>query len=163
MTDPVPSREPLQKLPAGIARYYADYKPVQNSAPTPRPTNVGGYDELLTYFHALGDELPRTKEGLSAIDRLIDGLDDRTTLAELAHAIGMFYGDLLTHTVPGAHWEVIVEGRPCVRVTRTTAVSVVSVVERRLNIGTPTLLQNYAHVLEFVSAEPPPGTGPAKR
>jgi hypothetical protein len=30
----------------------------------------------------------------------------------------MFYGDLLTHTVPGAHWEVIVDGRPCVRVTR---------------------------------------------
>lgn len=127
---------------------------MQSSVPTPRPTNVGGYDDLLTYFHALGAELPRTEEGLSAVDRLIDGLDDRTTLVGLAHAIGMFYGDLLTHTVPGAYWEVIVEGRPCVRVTRTTAVSVVSVVERRLHIGTPTLLRNHAHVLELVSAEP---------
>ena len=163
MTDPVPSREPLQELPAGIARYYADYKPVRNSAPVPRPTNVGGYDELLAYVRSGGDELPRTKEGLRVIDRLIDGRNDRAALAELAHAIGMFYGDLLTHTVPGAYWEVIVEGSPCVRVTRTTAVSVVSIAERRLNIRTPTLLQNYAHVLDIVASEPSPGTGSTKR
>lgn len=163
MTDPVPSGEPLQELPAGIARYYADYKPVQNPASTPRPTNVGGYEELLIYFHALGTELPRTKEGLCVIDRLIDGLDDRAALAELAPAIGMFYGDLLTHTVPGAYWEVIVEGSPCVRVTRTTAVSVVSIAERRLNMRTPTLLQNYAHVLDIVASEPSPGTDSTKR
>ena len=153
MTDSGPSEEPLQELPAGIPRYYAEYKPVPESAPLPPPTNVGGYDELLAYFRSLGDELPRSKEGLAAIDHLIDGLDDRATLAELVHAIGMFYGDLLTHTVPGAHWEVIVEGDPCVRVTRKTAVSVVSVAERRLNIETPTLLQNYAHVLEIVASE----------
>lgn len=161
MTDPAPSWEPLQELPPGIARYYADYKPVRSSAPVPRPTNVGGYDQLLTYFHTLGTELPRSKEGLCVLDRLIDGLDDRASLAELAPAIGMFYGDLLTHTVPGAYWEVI--GSPCVRVTRTTAVSVVSIAERRLNIRTPTLLQNYTHVLDIVASEPSPGTDSTKR
>jgi hypothetical protein len=152
MTDSGPSKEPLQELPAGIPRRYAEYKPVQGAAPPP-PTNVGGYDELLAYFRSLGEELPRSKEGLAAIDHLIDGLDDRATLAELVRAIGMFYGDVLTHAVPGAHWEVIVEGRPCVRVSRTTAVSVVSVAERRLDIGTPTLQQNYAHVLEIVASQ----------
>lgn len=157
MTNPGRSEEPLQQLPAGLPRRYAEYKAeykqVQAAATAPPPTNVGGYDELLAHFHSLGQELPRSTEGLAAIDHLLDGPTGRAALAKLVRAIGMFYGDLLTHTVAEAHWEVIVEGRPCVRITRETAVSVISVAERRITVGTPTLLQNYAHVLEFVAPE----------
>lgn len=66
----------------------------------------------------------------------------------------MFYGDLLTHTVPGAHWEVVEEGYPLVRITRKTAVDVVRVALGRLATAIPTLEQNYAHVLELVRQEP---------
>lgn len=142
--------EPLQQLPPGLPLRYADYKPAPAAPATPT-TNVGGYDELLAHFRSRGEELPRSKEGLAAVDHLIDGHPDRAALGKLVRAIGMFYGDLLTHTVPGAHW--IEEDNPCVRVTRITAVFVVSVAERRLITGIPTLLQNYAHVLEIVASE----------
>jgi hypothetical protein len=154
MTDAGDSEEPLQQLPAGLPRRYAEYKPVREAAPAPPLVNVGGYDELVAHFHSTGIELPRSKDGLAAVDHLIESASDRAPLAKLVRAIGMFYGDILTHTVSGAHWEVVVEGRPCVRITRNTAVSVVSVAERRLTVGTPTLLQNYAHVLEIVASEP---------
>jgi hypothetical protein len=82
----------------------------------PPPTNVGGYDELLSYFQERGQTLPRKAESLATLDQAIyDGLP-----ADLARPIGMFYGDLLTHTVPGAHWEVVEEGYPLVRITRKT-------------------------------------------
>lgn len=145
--------ERLQRLPPGLPRRYAEYKPVQEGPPVPPPTNVGGYDSLLAYFHSRGEELSRSKEGLAAVDHLIDAAEYRDSLGELVRPIGMFYGDLLTHTISGAHWEVIIDDRPCVRVTRKTAVSVVSVAERRLTVGSPTLLQNYAHFLEIVTQE----------
>jgi hypothetical protein len=145
--------ERLQRLPPGLPRRYAEYKPVQEGPPAPPPTNVGGYDALLAYFRSCGEELSRSKEGLAAVDQLIDAPEDRDSLAELVRPLGMFYGDLLTHTIPGAHWEVTVEDFPCVRVTRETAFSVVFVAERRLTVGSPTLLQNYARVLEIVSRE----------
>ncbi|MDJ0458209.1 hypothetical protein PUN71_013465 [Arthrobacter sp. NQ7] len=44
------SAEPLQKLPQGMPRRYAAYKPVIPGSAGPLPTNVGGYDELLDYF-----------------------------------------------------------------------------------------------------------------
>lgn len=65
----------------------------------------------------------------------------------------MFYGDLLTHTVPGAHWEVVEEGYPLVRVTRNVAIDVVHIALRRIATPNPTLEQNYAHVLELVRQE----------
>lgn len=66
---------------------------------------------------------------------------------------GLFYGDVLTPTIPGAHWEVVQEGYPLVRVTRTVAVDVVRVAIRRLAVADPTLAQNYAHVLEIVGRQ----------
>jgi hypothetical protein len=154
MTEPQDSAEPQQKLPAGLPRRYAEYRPVDAVASAAPPTNVGGYDELLAYFQARGKPLPRSEEGLAAIDHLIDGTSDKESLAVLARPIGMFYGDVLTHTIPGVHWEVIEEGYPRVRVTRTTGVDVVRVAIGRLATGDPTLLQNYAHVLEFGRQEP---------
>lgn len=156
MSEPQDSAEPLQNLPAGLPRRYAEYKPVDEafSSLVP-PTNVGGYDELLAYFNARGHKLPRSDEGLAAIDYLIGGATDRESLAVLARSIGMFYGDVLTHTVPGAHWEVVEEGYPRVRVTMKTAVDVVRVAIRRLGTADPTLLQNYAHVMELVRQEEP--------
>jgi hypothetical protein len=142
--------EPVEELPAGMPRRYAEYKPVTSDAVLPPPTNVGGYDELLSYFQERGQTLPRTAESLATIDQAItDGLP-----AELARPIGMFYGDLLTHTVPCAHWEVVEEEYPLVRVTRKTAVDVVRVALRRLATPEPTLEQNYGHVLELVRQEP---------
>jgi hypothetical protein len=44
----------------------------------------------------------------------------------------MFYGAVLTHTIPRAHWEVIEEEYPLVRITTKTAVDVVRVAIRRL-------------------------------
>jgi hypothetical protein len=99
MSIPEDPGQPLQKLPAGMPRRYAEYKPVTSDAVEPPPTNVGGYDELLSYFQERGQTLPRKAESLATLDQAInDGLP-----AELARPIGMFYGDLLTHTVPGAH------------------------------------------------------------
>src|ERR671927_621705 len=141
--------EPLQKLPAGMPRRYAEYKPVTSHAVVPRATNVGGYNELLSYFQARGQRLPLKAEGLATLDQAIkDGLP-----AELARPIGMFYGDLLTHTVPGSHWEVFEEGYPRVRITGKSAVDVVRVALRRKATPIPTLEQNYAHVLELVRQE----------
>jgi hypothetical protein len=148
--EPNDSAEPLQKLPAGLPRRYAEYKPVDSHMSVPPPTNVGGYDELLRYFRERDQELPRRAESLVVIDNAIDGAGDMDPLAGLARPIGMFYGDVLTHTIPGAHWEVIEEGHPRVRVTATGAVDVVRAAIRRLAVADPTLAQNYAHVLEKV-------------
>jgi hypothetical protein len=150
MSIPEDPDEPLQKLPAGIPRRYAQYKPVSSDAVVPPPTNVGGYDELLSYFQERGQTLPRTAESLATLDQAInDGLP-----AKLARPIGMFYGDLLTHTVPGAHWEVVQEGYPLVRITSKSAVDVVRVALGRLATAIPALEQNYAHVLDLVRQEP---------
>jgi hypothetical protein len=153
MSAPEDSAEPLQRLPAGLPRRYAEYKPVDSDDSVPLPTNVGGYDELLEYFRERDQALPRRAESLAAIDIAIDDAGAQDSLAGLARPIGMFYGDVLTHTIPGAHWEVIEEGYPLVRVTRTVAVDVVRVAIRRLAAADPTLAQNYAHVLEIVGHE----------
>jgi Family of unknown function (DUF6278) len=151
MSEPQDSAELLQNLPPGLPRRHAEYKPVDEaSSSLVPPTNLGGYDELLAYFKARGHNLPRSDEGLAAIDHLIDGATAKESLAVLARSIGMFYGDVLTHTVPGAHWEAAEEGYPRVRVTRKTAVDVVRVATRRLETADPTLVQNYAHVVELV-------------
>jgi hypothetical protein len=150
MGAPEDSAEPLQKLPKGIPRRYAEYKPVTSGTAAPPPTNVGGYDELLNYFQERGKTLPRQPESLATLDKaMTEGLP-----AELARHAGMFYGDLLTHTVPGAHWEVVEEGFPLVRVTRNVAIDVVRIALRRLATPNPTLEQNYAHVLDLVRQDP---------
>lgn len=90
--------------------------------------------------------MPRQADSLTALDQAIaEGLP-----AELVRPIGMFYGDLLTHTVPGAHWEVVQEGYPLVRVTRNVAIDVVHIALRRLASPNPTLEENYDHVLGLV-------------
>ena len=150
MSIPEDPDEPLQNLPAGMPRRYAEYKPVTSDTVVPPPTNVGGYDELLSYFQERSQTLPRKAESLATLDQAIN--DDLP--AELARPIGMFYGDLLTHTIPGAQWEVVEEEYPRVRITRNTAVDVVRVALRRLATPEPTLEQNYAHVLELVRQEP---------
>jgi Family of unknown function (DUF6278) len=144
------SAEPLQMLPEGMPRRYAEYRPVIPGNAAPPPPNVGGYDELLDYFQERGQALPRQAESLGTLDQaIIEGLP-----AELVRPIGMFYGDLLTHTVPGAHWEVVEEGYPLVRVTRNVAIDVVHIAQRRLATPNPTLEENYAHVLDLVREDP---------
>jgi hypothetical protein len=143
----------LQALPNGMPRYFGDYKPVVDTAPTPPATNVGGYDELLAFFRARGENLPRTQEGLAAIDAVINNGTPAETLAALAPAIGMFYGDVLTHTIPGAHWEVVVDGFPTVRFTAKDSVDVMHVAQRRISNPHPSLVENFAHALEIAAAD----------
>jgi hypothetical protein len=153
MSDPQDSAEPLQKLPPGIPRKYAEYQPVDLQQSTPTPTNVGGYDELIAHFRSMGMQLPRSVGGLAAIDNLIESVGDKTFLSAFIRPIGMFYGDVLTHTIPGAHWEVVQADYPLVRVSIKTAVDVVRVAIRRLAGPDPTLVQNYSHVMELVRHE----------
>lgn len=152
MSSPDEPSEPLQKLPTGMPRRYAGYMPEPPEVSALPVTNVGGYDELLFLFQEGGQALPRTERGLAAIDALIDDDGGEHALAGLVRPIGMFYGDVLTHTIAGAHWEVIEEAHPRVRISRS-AVDVVRVAIRRLAVANPTLEQNYARVLERLTLD----------
>lgn len=150
MPDRDESEEPLQSLPPGMARRYAEYKPASDH-PSARLTNVGGYDELLEFCRAKGLSLPRSRQGLAVVDSLVEKEKDRTTLEALARPIGMFFGDVLTHTIPGAEWKVVHEGHPEVRISGITSVSVIHVAQNRLNLGVPTLVMNYDHALDLIN------------
>jgi hypothetical protein len=132
-----------------MARRYAEYKPASARHST-RVTNVGGYDELLEFCREKGTFLPRTRQGLAEVDSLIDKTGDRTTLEALVRPIGMFFGDVLTHTIPGAEWKVIHEGLPEVKIVGNTSVSVIHVARNRLNLGVPTLVMNYDHAIDLI-------------
>jgi Family of unknown function (DUF6278) len=157
MHDRDETEEPLQSLPPGMARRYAEYKPATDE-PSPPLTNVGGYDELLNYCRGKGVALPRSRKGLAVIDSLNEDPEAKKGLSKLTTAIGMFYGDVLTHTIPGAHWEVVQEGFPMVRISRNTNVSVIHVAQRRLDVGLPTLVMNYDHALDHIDRDGPQGT-----
>lgn len=129
MPDRDETEEPLQSLPPGMARRYAEYKPAPDK-PSSAPANVGGYDGLLDYCQG--------KE---------------RDLTGLARAIGMFYGDVLTHIIPGAHWEVVEDGFPMVRISRNTSVSVIHVAQRRVDVGLPTLAMNYDHAIDLIDED----------
>lgn len=147
-------QEPLEAIPPGLGRYFAEYKPIDPRAVRKAPpTNVGGYEDLRKEFKVRGTELARSPRGLAAVDLFIGEAGGREPLAGLARAVGMFYGDVLTHTIPGAHWEVIVEGSPAVRVTQKTSVDVIGVAVRLISTGAPTLMQNYSHVTDLLRGE----------
>lgn len=99
--------------------------------------------------------LPRSRDGLVVIDSLIDNRETKRDLTRLTTSIGMFYGDILTHTIPGAHWEVV--EFPMVRISRNTSISVMHVAQRRLDVGLPTLAMNYDHALDLVDQDKPGG------
>lgn len=155
MSDPDENEEPLQSLPPGMPKRYAEYRPETPGKLLPPPTNVGGYDELLEYCQRKGLSLPRSRQGLTTIDSLIESAENTTSLSALVRPIGMFYGDVLTHTISGAHWKVINENFPEVSITTRTSVSVIEVAQRRLDLGLPTLTMNYDHALDLVRREPP--------
>jgi hypothetical protein len=150
MPDRDETEEPLQSLPPGMARRYAEYKPAPDK-PSPPVTNVGGYDELLNYCRGKEMALSRSRDGLVVIDSLVDNQETKRDLTGLATPIGMFYGDVLTHTIPGAHWEVV--EFPMVRISRNTSISVIHVAQRRLDVGLPTLAMNYDHALDLVDQD----------
>ncbi|MCU6480105.1 DUF6278 family protein [Arthrobacter sp. A2-55] len=152
MSRPVEPDEALQRLPPGMPRHFAEYKPVAEAVPAPPVTNVGGYDELLNYFRSRGESLPRSREGLAAVDAAIDGGIPAEAFPDLARSIGMFYGDVLTHSITGAHWKVVASGFPEVRFTAKDSVDVVHVAQRRLSHSYPSLVENFFHVLEMAAA-----------
>ncbi|MBT2535633.1 hypothetical protein [Arthrobacter sp. ISL-69] len=81
MSDAEDSAEPLQMLPRGMPRRCAEYRPVDRRQSSPPPTNVGGYDELIAHFRSNGMQLPRSVDGLAAIDDLIDSINHKATLS----------------------------------------------------------------------------------
>jgi hypothetical protein len=107
------SAEPLQRLPVGMPRRYAEHKPVDSDVSAPPPTNVGGYDELLNFPSKRSRCRGRTL-ALPPFDDLIDGACDKDSPQGFP-PIGVFYGDVLTHTHTGAHREVIEDGYPLCR------------------------------------------------
>jgi hypothetical protein len=152
MRDGDDTEEPLQSLPPGMARRYAEYKPATDKS-SPAPTNVGGYDELVNYCRGKQVNLPRSRNGLVVIDSLIKNPETKRELMGLTTDIGMFYGDVLTHTIPGAHWEVV--EFPMVRISRNTSISVIHVAQRRLDMGLPTLAMNFDHALDLIDQDRP--------
>ncbi|WP_306919657.1 MULTISPECIES: DUF6278 family protein [unclassified Arthrobacter] len=136
-----------------MPRRYAQYKPASSVPSVPEPTNVGGYEDLKAYFHSKGEELHRSAHGLAAVDSLIGSPTDKASLAQMTWAIGMFYGDVLTHSIDGAHWHVTTEDSPEVRITPDTSIAVIFVAPRRVTLGAPTLVQNYNRALEIVARE----------
>jgi len=137
MPDRDETEEPLQSLPPVMARRYAEYKPATDE-PSPPPTSVGGYDELLHYVRGKGIALPRSREGLAVIDALSEYPEANKNLAGLTAAIGMFYGDVLTHAIPGAHWEVVEEGSPVVRIIdRSRSISIAWISATSAGFGPP--------------------------
>jgi hypothetical protein len=135
-----------------MARRYAEYEPATDK-PSPPPTKVGGYDELLNYCREKGVALSRSRDGLVVIDSLIENPEANRGLTGLTTAIGMFYGDVLTHTIPGAHWEVVEEGFPMVRISRNTSISVIHVAQRRVEVGLPALTMNYDRALDLTDQD----------
>lgn len=89
MPDRDDTDEPLQSLPPGMARRYAEYKPATYNS-SPPPTNGGGYDELLNYCRGKDAALHRSRDGLVLIDSLIESSGATGDLQELSAAIGMF-------------------------------------------------------------------------
>ena len=65
----------------------------------------------------------------------------------------MSYGDVLTHTIPGAHREVVEEGFPMVRISRNTSISVIHVAQRRVEVGLPALAMNYGRALDLTDQD----------
>lgn len=100
-----------------------------------------------------GWPFPARAMGLVVIDSLIKNSAPKRELQRLDAAIGMFYGDVLTHTIPGSHWEVVEEGFPEVRISSKTSISVIHVAQRRLDVGVPTLAVNYDHTLDVIDHE----------
>lgn len=157
MPDRDGTEEPLQSLPPGMAWRYAEYRPAADR-PSLRPTNVGGYDELVNYCRGKEVALSRSRDGLVVIDSLLENPEAKRGLTGLPTAIGMFYGDVLTHLIPGAHWEVVEEGFPLVRISRNTSISVIHVTQRRLDVGLPTPAMNCDHALDLTDQDRLRGT-----
>ena len=142
-------KEALQRLPAGRNRRYSPLSADKPPAIDSSITNVAGYETLVGVATTAGEVLSRDLEGIRGIERLIDELPD--SISGLAHEIGMFYGDVLTHTIVGSYWIVFDEARPEVQVGEGTTVDVVGVAERRLKFGAPSLLENLKHVKKMVA------------
>lgn len=137
--------EPVQELPAGPDRGFGSYFSDEPFEEDRSITNVGGYVALRDLIADSGSTLGRNVAGLRLVDGLIGSAPESTR--GLAREIGMFYGDVLTHTITGSHWVVRDPARPEVRITDNVTVDVVGVGQRRTRFGTPTLVEDLAHVL----------------
>lgn len=139
--------EQLQVLPAPSISRTMQYSAAEHAPEDPSIINVGGYESLRETAVGEGLRLRRDARGLRELDDLIDS--QPSLLAGLLTEIGMFYGDVLTHTIPGAHW--IVRQEPEVRVAKDVTVLVAEVARRRFELSTPTLTENFRHVLDLTT------------
>ena len=120
------SKEPLERLPAGMNRKHAQFSTDKPPGVDSTIKNVGGYETLAAVMAVAGVRLSRDVEGLKAVERFIDTSPE--SVRGLAHEIGMFFGDVLTHTAAGSHWVVIDESHPEVRVGEGISVNVIAAV-----------------------------------
>lgn len=143
------SKEPPQRLPTGMNRKHAQFSTHEPPGVDRSIRNVGGYETLAAVMAVAGVRLSKDVEGLKAVERFIDTSPE--SVRGLAREIGMFYGDVLTHTIVGSHWVVIDEHHPEVRVGEGISVDVVAVAQRRLEFGFPSLVENLAHAEQLVA------------
>jgi hypothetical protein len=150
------AKEPPQRLPGGIDLKHAQFSKGEPSGPDRSIKNVGGYETLAAVTDAAGVRLSRDIEGLKALERFLDTSPE--SVRGLDREIGMFYGDVLTHTIVGSQWVVIDESHPEVRLGEDISVDVVAVAKRRLEFGLPSLVENLTHAeLLVAGGESHPG------
>jgi hypothetical protein len=128
-----------------MARRYASYEPaLTDSKPAVPITDVGGYDELLHAAEQSGVALEVSRAGLAVLDAAISVLPEG-----LEQAVGMFFGDVVIHSIPGSQWRVVSEGRPLVEVPGGKATDVLAVAKSSMTEGRRTLIEVFDHLEEI--------------
>ncbi|MEB0000573.1 DUF6278 family protein [Cryobacterium sp. RTS3] len=111
--------------------------------------NVGGYDDLTACGAAAGAKFSCDANGLRTLDDFIDASPQHAR--DLLGEIGMFYGDVLTHTIAGSHWIVMDASHPEVRIAPGISVDVGRVALSRLESNAWSLVDHYNHAQELAA------------
>ncbi|MCK1797205.1 DUF6278 family protein [Streptomyces sp. XM4193] len=115
-----------------------------------------GLGELLAECEVLraqaaehGVELDDSVGSLESLDQLLPRWrDDPEVLLRLGSDAGLYLGTVLVRGVAGAHWEVLEDGRPVVRLASGRVLDVVEAGHAWAVDGTPELSQSYAEAAE---------------
>jgi hypothetical protein len=96
-----------------------------------------------------GLELDDTPESLSVLDQLPPRWrDDPQEAAELGHDAGLYLGSVIVASLGGAHWELLRDGRPFVRLASGREIDVTAVGRDWAAQGAPSLWQVYSEADE---------------
>ncbi|GAB2888860.1 DUF6278 family protein [Streptomyces deserti] len=96
-----------------------------------------------------GVRLDDTAASLEALDQLLPRWrDDEEILPWLGNDAGLYLGTVIVRTVPGAAWEIRLDGQPVVRLASGREFDVVASGQEWAASGAPELSQLYAEVAE---------------